>query len=94
MGCESLVELDFAEETGLSEGLGFVEKDAFRDCTSLKTVKLPEYLRYVGQRAFKGCNSLKDIYYPPYGKWDKYCFMEEDNEEFQTTRTHHWEEEE
>ena len=42
-------------------GIGF---DAFKGCSSLQEVKLPEGLEYISGGAFYGCSSLKSIYIP------------------------------
>lgn len=38
-----------------------IEKDAFRDCTELKSISIPDTLSYFGVDAFSGCTSLKTI---------------------------------
>ncbi len=39
-------------------------KEAFRDCTHLQSISLPENLEAIGDEAFRGCESLQDIYIP------------------------------
>ena len=38
-----------------------VDTDAFANCTSIKTLDMPENLISIGQKAFSGCTSLTDI---------------------------------
>ena len=37
---------------------------AFADCTSLKSITIPESVTKIGNSAFKGCKSLKSIIIP------------------------------
>lgn len=41
-----------------------VEKNAFRDCKNLKSVKLPEGLRSLGESAFLDCSALENVNIP------------------------------
>ena len=41
-----------------------IERDAFRECTSLHAIKLPEYSLVFGPSAFSGCVSLDSIRIP------------------------------
>lgn len=41
-----------------------IGNDAFKNCTSLISVKLPESVSSIGKCAFEGCSSLKDILLP------------------------------
>jgi hypothetical protein len=55
----SLVEVEF------SEGLEVIGRDAFSDCTELKSInKLPSTLKEVGDGAFNNCESLDFIDFP------------------------------
>lgn len=41
-----------------------IEKEAFYNCTGLKTVVLPKELNTLGREAFKKCTSLEKINIP------------------------------
>lgn len=41
-----------------------IEYEAFRECSSLKTVRLPESIRNIGSMAFAQCNNLEQIILP------------------------------
>lgn len=45
-------------------GLRHLGKAAFRDCTHLQSVKLPECLEAIGEEAFRGCQALEAIDIP------------------------------
>ena len=38
---------------------------AFRDCVSLRFLRLSTNLEYIGHRAFRGCSSLEAVFLPP-----------------------------
>ena len=57
--CESLSKITF-EGTSIAE----IEKNAFINCVSLRTIKLPEGLTKVGLSAFSGCSQLQTIWLP------------------------------
>lgn len=41
-----------------------IKDAAFKDCTTISTVKLPDNLELIGDRAFKGCTGLTSIVIP------------------------------
>ncbi len=45
----------------ISEGITYIEGEAFKDCTNLKTVELPNSLVLIDYRAFEGCTSLENV---------------------------------
>lgn len=45
----------------VSEGILYIESQAFRDCTNLKTVVLPNSLTLIDSRAFQGCTALESV---------------------------------
>lgn len=45
-------------------GLVTLDAEAFRGCTALKTVKLPESLTAIGENTFQGCTALTEIDLP------------------------------
>nr|MCR4906862.1 leucine-rich repeat domain-containing protein [Clostridiales bacterium] len=45
----------------VSEGVLYIESQAFRDCVNLKTVVLPNSLTLIDSRAFEGCVSLESV---------------------------------
>lgn len=55
-----------------------IGNDAFRDCKTLKTIKLPETIEYIGERAFKGCTALKSISLPKKIKYLSVSFSNKD----------------
>ncbi len=59
--CDSKVleKIDISE-TKISK----IEKDSFKNCTSLKEVVLPNILQQIGESAFEGCTSLKVLEIP------------------------------
>lgn len=40
-----------------------IEEGAFRDCTALESLTLPEQVERIGGGAFRGCTGLRDVYY-------------------------------
>ena len=58
----------YGEITILNSDLGYgihgIANGTFTDCTSLKSIVLPEGLRSIGDGAFKGCTSLSSITLP------------------------------
>ncbi len=71
---ESLVTINF--EDGI-EGI----PSAFRQCTALETLKIPDSVKDIGYGAFVNCNALKDVYFagekPDFGN----AFMRSNQEE-------------
>lgn len=41
-----------------------IGENAFLNCKTIKTVKLPETLKYIGKSAFEGCTKLTNINFP------------------------------
>lgn len=54
----------YLEEIVVGSGLSKIPMAAFRDCTSLVTVKLPDSLREIEPHAFCKCRNLKNINIP------------------------------
>ncbi len=50
-GCENLTSIDLGSIT-------YIGEQAFRDCTSLSSINLPESLVNIGDYAFSGCSAL------------------------------------
>ncbi|MBR5760018.1 MAG: leucine-rich repeat protein [Thermoguttaceae bacterium] len=50
-----------ATDYAVPEGVVEIERDAFRDCSSLKTVVLSESVAAIGNRAFSDCYSLESV---------------------------------
>jgi len=55
-----LIKVVFSEHCNLEE----VGEHAFRDCTSLSDISLPDSVTKVGVSAFRGCSGLKKISIP------------------------------
>ncbi|MBR4626870.1 MAG: leucine-rich repeat domain-containing protein [Ruminococcus sp.] len=47
-----------------SAGIIRIGMNAFRNCTSLNSITIPETVRYIGNQAFRGCSKLKRILIP------------------------------
>lgn len=47
------------KEVTVSEGVGFIPDNAFRDCAKLEEIILPESLTFIGKDSFFGCTALK-----------------------------------
>ena len=45
-------------------GLTRLGKAAFRDCSHLQSITLPDHLEFIGDEAFRGCESLQSINIP------------------------------
>ena len=46
------------------EKLETIGKEAFRGCTSLKYINLPDTIQSIGENAFEGCDNLTEIALP------------------------------
>ncbi len=65
-GCTSLVRVRF---NGTVKSLGKARgASAFEDCSSLKSLTLPEGLTYLGSDPFEGCDALEELVLP-----ESYC---------------------
>lgn len=49
------------EELVIPDGIKTIHKEAFRQCSALKTVVIPDSVTYIGPRAFYGCKNLSVI---------------------------------
>ena len=49
----------------IPENVTTIEREAFKDCTSLSEVNLPDSLVRIESEAFRNCTNLKHIYLPP-----------------------------
>lgn len=63
----------------IKEGTESISPSAFRNCTSLRTIKMPSSMREIGSEAFYGCSKLKTIefeetYIEELGYSDYTCF--------------------
>ena len=45
----------------LSEGIGRINTNAFKNCTALERVSIPGSVRIIGSSAFEGCTALADL---------------------------------
>ena len=50
----------------LMEGCKEISKNAFYQCTGLKSITMPDSLKAIGESAFRGCTSLDQVVIPPY----------------------------
>lgn len=48
----------------IPEGITGIGKDAFRDCTALRSVTVPDSVTSIGKSAFRGCEGLTDLTIP------------------------------
>lgn len=48
----------------IPEGIKWIEKWAFADCTNLISIKIPNTILRIENGAFYGCDNLKEIYLP------------------------------
>lgn len=53
-GCKDLEQIDF-------NGVTYIDKSSFTNCTSLKEVYIPDSVTYVGEWVFSYCKNLKTI---------------------------------
>ena len=49
----------------IGNGVTKIGYDAFRDCTSLTSVTIPDSVTRIGNFAFRGCTSLTSVYCKP-----------------------------
>ena len=59
-GCTNLETMNFAENSRLQ----MLGGSAFKSCTSLKSITLPEGLTAISGNAFKYCRNLRNVYLP------------------------------
>ena len=59
-GCNNLTEVEFTENSSLV----MIGGSAFKGCTSLKSIELPEGMTTISGNAFKYCKNLKNVYLP------------------------------
>lgn len=45
-------------------GINRIGMNAFRNCTSLKSISIPETVEFIGNQAFRGCSALERINIP------------------------------
>jgi hypothetical protein len=57
MSCENLITVTFAEGSQLEN----IDEDAFKGCTSLVSITIPEDVAYIGFSAFFDCTSLTTV---------------------------------
>ena len=58
------VNIEPATYVELAKGTTALAEEAFRRCSALKTVWLPDTLTAIGRRAFEGCSALEEVYMP------------------------------
>ena len=51
----------YVKEIRLPQTILYIEKAAFRDCTSLEKINLPPNVCYIHEETFKDCIALKEI---------------------------------
>jgi hypothetical protein len=56
----------YLEHIEFKNGYTFISNEAFLNCVSLKTIKLPEFLEIIPMRMAYGCTSLESILIPYY----------------------------
>ena len=52
------------EELNYFTGLTSIPREAFEDCTNLKSFIIPQNVEYIYSQSFKGCNSIIDLIIP------------------------------
>lgn len=65
--CTSLESIIFecmSHQNGSSVGMARIGMNAFRNCSSLVDIKLPETLKFIGNQAFRECSNLKSLVIP------------------------------
>jgi hypothetical protein len=65
LGESALATLTNVKEIIVSGYVTEIEAYAFRDCTKLNTLKLPEYVNVIGAGAFSGCTGFSKIDFIP-----------------------------
>ena len=45
------------------DGVNYIGKEAFADCSKLQTITLPNTLQYIGEDALSGCTELRSVFY-------------------------------
>lgn len=63
VGSSAFAESDVVRLT-IAEGVEVIDSYAFRDCSKLESIRLPESLKKIDMSAFCGCTALKEIYIP------------------------------
>ncbi len=58
--CENLVDVNLSN----TDNLSYILSSAFRECTLLEKIKLPNSMKVIGDYAFFGCTSLREINIP------------------------------
>ena len=53
--------IEYFDEIVYFTGINGIEEDAFRDCSNLKHIILPDNIDYIGDNAFNGCTDLEYI---------------------------------
>lgn len=56
-GCETIAQIDFADDAKLAE----IGEEAFRKCTSIEKVELPQSVTDLGDRVFYECSNLSSV---------------------------------
>lgn len=65
--CTGLEEVKFecmCSDNNPSEGIIRIGMNAFRNCSALKSIDLPESVKFIGNQAFRGCSSLSELTIP------------------------------
>ena len=65
--CSSLEDVSFENvHTAEDKSLGIfrIGMNAFRNCSALMNINLPETVKYIGNQAFRGCSRLKKLVIP------------------------------
>ncbi|MFR9513370.1 MAG: leucine-rich repeat protein [Rikenellaceae bacterium] len=63
-GCNLLVSVKIPNSVRKIGTLGYTFYGIFENCTSLKTITMPDSIKLIGCKAFKGCSSLATITIP------------------------------
>ena len=63
--CTSLEDIRFeCMRSDGDDGIDRIGMNAFRNCSALNSINLPETLEYIGNQAFRGCSKLKRVNIP------------------------------